>query len=237
MNFISIHSLLLYSLSRPVLYSHSNSKLSVNYISTANMKYETATILIAFFGLSLAAPAPKRFPARMLRGREVPQEHSHEKFLTSVRTSLNLDNPEGIKDVVFGLLGNAAATDNCGTITNLDCCHQATADRAYTNAKAAGDVQAQADALIFRTLERNTAGVGVNSVLCTDTAVNPEIAALTQHQDPAADGAAAGNKAIVLELAKQLASIGADPQLALESGTFAPGDVSFLDSEALESRC
>ena len=68
------------------------------------MKYETATVLIAFFGLSFAAPAPKRIPARMLRGREVPQEHSHEKFLTSVRTSLNLDNPEGIKDVVFGLL-------------------------------------------------------------------------------------------------------------------------------------
>ncbi|KAH8596121.1 hypothetical protein B0O99DRAFT_707271 [Bisporella sp. PMI_857] len=190
------------------------------------MKYETASILIAFFGLSYAAPHPKIIPARMLRGREVPQEHSHEKFITSVRASLNLDNVEGIADPIFGLLGNAAATGNCGTITNLDCCHQATADRAFTNAKAAGDVDAMADALIFQTLERNTGGVGVKSALCTDGAVNPEIAALTQHQDPASDGAAAGNKAIVLELAKQLASIGADPQLALESGTFEPGDLN-----------
>jgi len=45
------------------------------------MKYETATILLAFFGLAIAAPVPEDIikdsfpPARMLRGREVPQEH------------------------------------------------------------------------------------------------------------------------------------------------------------------
>ena len=76
----------------------------------------------------------------------------------------------------------------------------------------------------------------------SETAANPEIAALTQHQDPASDGAAATNKAITLELAKQsecrrlnlgmwrarlmaVASVGGDPQLALRSGTFEPGDV------------
>jgi hypothetical protein len=63
--------------------------------------------------------------------------------------------------------------------------------------------------------------------LCNETAVNPEIQAISQHQDPASANAAATNKAIVLELAKQLASIGADPQEALLSGTFAPGNVSF----------
>jgi hypothetical protein len=63
-------------------------------------------------------------------------------------------------------------------------------------------------------------------VLCTEVAQNPEIAILQQHQDPASEGAAALNKQIVLDLAVQLASIGADPQLALLSGTFEPGDVS-----------
>lgn len=63
-------------------------------------------------------------------------------------------------------------------------------------------------------------------MLCTEVAQNPEIAALQQHQDPASEGAAALNKQIVLDLAVQLDSIGADPQLALLSGTFEPGDVS-----------
>lgn len=77
------------------------------------MKYDTAVILIAFFGLSQAAPiVDKRsqlLPRYAIRGREVPQEHSHNKFLDSVRTSLNLNNPDQIQDPVFGLLGNAAA--------------------------------------------------------------------------------------------------------------------------------
>jgi hypothetical protein len=36
-------------------------------------------------------------------------QHSHEKFVTSVRTSLFLDNPLDIADPIFALLGNAAA--------------------------------------------------------------------------------------------------------------------------------
>ena len=38
------------------------------------------------------------------------------------------------------------------------------------------------NALIFRALERNTGSVGLASELCDQTAVNPEIAALSQHQ-------------------------------------------------------
>lgn len=212
------------------------------------MKYDTAVILIAFFGLSQAAPiVDKRsqlLPRYAIRGREVPQEHSHNKFLDSVRTSLNLNNPDQIQDPVFGLLGNAAAskgqvcfcrllqiikllTHRQGKITDTDCLHQATADQAFTNAKAAGDVVGQTDALVFAALERNTGSVGLESVLCTAIkAVNPEIAAISQHQDPAATGAAAKNKAITLELARQIASIGGDPTVALQSGTFAPGTVS-----------
>ncbi|KUJ06772.1 uncharacterized protein LY89DRAFT_661327 [Mollisia scopiformis] len=194
------------------------------------MKYETATLLIAFFGLTSAAPmpAPKNvfsIPRAMLRGREVPQEHSHNRFLDGVRVNLNINNPAGIQDPVFGLLGNAAAAAGAGTITNLDCLHQATADQAFTNAKAAGNVTGQADALMYAALERNTGSVGLASVICNETAVNPEIEAVQQHQDPASSGAAAGNKAVVLALAQQLASIGADPQEALLSGTFAPGNL------------
>jgi hypothetical protein len=194
------------------------------------MKYEAFALMVAFLSLSSAAPIPdpkNRFRPSTLFRREVPQEHSHEKFLTSVRASLNLNNPDEISDPVFGLLGNAAASAGQGKITDTDCLQQATADQAFTNAKAQGDVQGMADALIYRALERNTAGVGVASVACTAIqAVNPEIAAIQQHQDPASPGAAATNKAIVLELAKQLAAIGADPQDALLSGTFQPGDVS-----------
>jgi hypothetical protein len=189
-------------------------------------------IVAVFLGLATAAPTPAANNvvtfnlARAMVPREVPQEHSHNRFLDGVRVNLNLNNPNQIQDPVFGLLGNAAAAAGAGKITNLDCLHQATADQAFTNAKAAGNVTGQADALIFAALERNTGKVGLASALCTETAVNPEIAAISQHQDPASAGAAAINKKIVLALAQQLASIGADPQLALLSGTFAPGDVS-----------
>ncbi|KAM3086222.1 hypothetical protein ACMFMG_000357 [Clarireedia jacksonii] len=197
------------------------------------MKYETATVFMAILGLATAAPTPEpkntfhvpAVPKRMLRGREVPQEHSHNRFLDGVRVNLALNNPNKIQDPVFGLLGNAAAAAGAGSITNLDCLHQATADQAFTNAKAANNVTGMADALMYAALERNTGKVGLASVICNETAVNPEIAAVQQHQDPASPGAAATNKAIVLSLAKQLASIGADPQEALLSGTFAPGNI------------
>lgn len=198
------------------------------------MKYETATILIAFFGLATSAPVPEPknvfrvpTPARMLRAREVPQEHSHNTFLDTVRTSLATNNPANIQDPVFGLLGAAAASAGQGSISDVNCLQQATADQAFTNAKAAGDVAGMTAALVYRALERNTATVGSASVACTSiTAVNPEIAAIAQHQDPASPNAAATNKAITLELAKQIASIGGDAQTALQSGTFAPGSTS-----------
>ena len=50
--------------------------------------------------------------------REVPQEHSHQKFLTQVTISLNLNNPDQIADAVFGLLGNAAAAGGAGNIAD-----------------------------------------------------------------------------------------------------------------------
>lgn len=158
--------------------------------------------------------------------REVPQEHSHRDIVATTQTNLQLDNPLKITDAVFALLGNTAAAFGAPNVKNLDCLQQIVADQAFTNAKAAGDLDGQVNAILFRALERNTAGVGKASELCTgETAVNPEIAAITQHQDPASPEAS-GNKQIALEVAEQLASIGADPLLALNTGTFAPGDVS-----------
>ncbi len=185
------------------------------------MKHEIAALLLVV-GLSTASPYAHQ--SHHLK-REVPQEHSHNKFLDLVRTSLNVNNPLQIADPVFGLLGNGAAAGGAGKVTNLDCLQQDTADQAFTNAKAAGDTVGMAGALVYRALERNTASVGTASVLCTETAANPEIAALSQHQDPASANAASTNKGITLALAQQLAGIGADPNLALESGTFAPGTI------------
>jgi len=57
----------------------------------------------------LAAARPLPGPGKLVT-REVPQEHSHEQFLTTVTTSLNLNNPDQIQDSVFGLLGNAVCS-------------------------------------------------------------------------------------------------------------------------------
>lgn len=149
------------------------------------MRHATLLSILAISAMTQAAPArkPSRDPLRTLYNREAPQEHSHNTFLASVRTSLALNNPDNIQDPVFGLLGNGAAAAGQGSITDTDCLHQATADQAFTNAKAAGDVDGMTNALIYAALERNTGKVGLASVLCTAIkATNPEIAAISQHQ-------------------------------------------------------
>ncbi|KAL2193663.1 hypothetical protein P885DRAFT_72050 [Corynascus similis CBS 632.67] len=184
------------------------------------MKYGTA--LVALAGLSSAREI--NLYSRKASKREVPQEHSHEATLRAANEALQLDNPLNIQDSVFALLGNAAAADGAGDVTNLDCLQQIIADQAFTNAKAAGDLELMTQAILYRALERNTGSVGLASVLCNETATNPEIANIQQHQDPASPEAA-GNADIELEVAKSLASIGADPLLALNSATFPPGEI------------
>lgn len=180
-----------------------------------------ATVLASIMALASASPM-------RVAKRQVPQEQSHSIYLQIVQEFLVLDNPLGILDPVFGLLGNAAAAEGLTDpdAINLDCLKQLTADQAFTNAKAIGDVRGMAAALVYQALERNSGSVGLESVVCPEDAVNPEIAAFDQHQDAAAAGAQEGNKVVTLELARQLVLIGVNPLLALESGTFAPGDVS-----------
>jgi hypothetical protein len=70
------------------------------------MKTESILPYLALTALAAARPLPSE--PKIFR-REVPQEHSHEQFITAVRDSLNLNNPAGIGDPVFGLLGNAVS--------------------------------------------------------------------------------------------------------------------------------
>ncbi|KAE9403943.1 hypothetical protein BT96DRAFT_917128 [Gymnopus androsaceus JB14] len=182
----------------------------------------------------LYAAAMNAAPISLLR-REVPQEHSHENILILMRDAIATgSNPQNIGDPVFGLLGDAAAAGGLGSTTDVECLQQNTADLAFTNAKAAGNVTLMTAALIYRALERNTGSV--ESFQCTSTtAANAEIAAISQHQDPASTNAAATNKAIVLTLAQQIASIGGNAQDALKSGTFAPGTIG--DPTAAGNTC
>jgi hypothetical protein len=186
------------------------------------MKY--GATLVALAGIASAREIP--IYSGEVSKREVPQEHSHEAILRATNIALKLNNPLNILDAVFALLGNAAAATGAPEVENLDCLQQIVADQAFTNAKEAGDLDLQVNAILFRALERNTLQVGLASVLCNETAVNPEIANIQQHQDPASPEAV-NNAAIELEVAKSLASIGADPLLALQSATFPPGEVSY----------
>nr|GAT55037.1 predicted protein [Mycena chlorophos] len=191
------------------------------------------SFLLLLNPFSFARPRIHNYHAFLQDPPRCAAEHSHQEILTSVNTSLRKNNPDKIVSSVFGLLAAAAAASGAGSITDTDCLQQATADQAFTNAKAANDVQGQVDALIYRALERNTHGVGTKSNACTSIkAVNPEIGALSQHQDPASDNAAAVNKAIVLTLAQQIAAVGGNPQDALKSGTFKPGNKSDKSGKA-----
>ena len=197
------------------------------------MKYELALI-----GLAAAVSAREMHDTtkywKAKAKREVPQEQSHLQILRDADTALKLNNPLEIVDSVFGLLGNAAAATGAPNVQNLDCLQQIIADQAFTNAKAAGDLKLQAAAILYRSLEKNTLQVGLASPACNEQAVNPEIAAIQQHQDPASPEAS-GNADIELAVAIQLASIGEDPIRALESATFAPGQLG--DPTAAGNTC
>ncbi|KAK5653916.1 hypothetical protein OQA88_7841 [Cercophora sp. LCS_1] len=194
------------------------------------MKYELAMLALA--GAASARDFTKYWGK--VGKREVPQEHSHEAILQAANTALKLNNPLEIQDAVFALLGNAAAATGAPNVADLDCLQQIIADQAFTNAKAIGDINLQVNAILFRALEKNTLSVGLASPLCTQVAVNPEIAAIQQHQDPASPEAVV-NRDIEIAVAIQLVLLGVDPLIALTSGTFAPGEIG--DPTAAGNTC
>ncbi|KIM28852.1 hypothetical protein M408DRAFT_329285 [Serendipita vermifera MAFF 305830] len=165
-----------------------------------------------------------------LSRREMPQELSHDRYVRSVKEMLDLNNTISCADPTFGLLANNQAIAGMGTVTDPNCLQLTIADIALTNAKATRNTSGMVASLIYRALERNTAAVGVVSEKCTSyTPRNSELLAFQQHQDPASPGAEANNKAVVLELARQILGIGGDPTDALKSGTFQPGDPNSSD--------
>lgn len=188
---------------------------------------------MALMGVAAARDIPySSFLAKAKR--EVPLEQSHFPVVRNTSEALQLNNPLEIVDAVFGLLGDAAAATGAPNVDDLDCLQQIIADQAFTNAKEINDLELMTNAILYRSLERNTLSVGLASPLCTQKAVNPEIASISQHQDPASPEAV-GNKQIALNVAISLASIGADPNIAILSGTFAPGEIG--DPTAAGNTC
>ena len=123
------------------------------------MRFETNAALLMMLGAASARPDAVKMHKRGLQRsakfrREVPQEHSHERFLTGVEAALNLNNVDQVQAAVFALLGNAAAAAGAGQVEDLDCLQQRVADQAFTNAQEAGDLEGATNALIFRTLVR-----------------------------------------------------------------------------------
>ena len=100
------------------------------------MKFETNAALLMLLGVAAARPDAVKMHKRGLRAsakfrREVPQEHSHERFLTGVEAALNLNNVDNVQAAVFALLGNAAAAKGAGDVEDLDCLQQRIADQAF----------------------------------------------------------------------------------------------------------
>lgn len=118
--FCSLHSLhftTLQSLGRSLLYEFLYLTILFRTIPTRIMKTSATLSLFALLAIANARPTN-------VQKREVPQEHAHQRILTAVKVSLDLNNPAGIADPIFGLLGNGAAAAGAGKITNLDCLHQ-----------------------------------------------------------------------------------------------------------------
>ncbi|POW03450.1 hypothetical protein PSTT_11053 [Puccinia striiformis] len=159
--------------------------------------------------------------------RQVPQEWAHAKEVIMVDNMLKLGNPLGFGHPILSLLGKKAASKGMGKldIKHFDCFQKMVADQAFKNAKKAANKKGQEAAILFASLEKNTANVGVASIPCTSKKMDsPEIERLIQHQDAASDGAAANNKKSALLAALSLNDIGSDPTLALQTGTFKAGD-------------
>lgn len=81
-------------------------------------------------------------------------------------------------------LGDKAAKQGAGKFDKEMCCMQKfIADQAFKTAMKDRNIDGAAAAIKFAGLERNTLGIGVKSLECTDTAsMSPEIASIIHHQ-------------------------------------------------------
>jgi hypothetical protein len=181
--------------------------------------------------------------------QEVPQEHSHDLIVNTVRTVYRTAAQEITKvDPIFALLANPGATKGIQSSgANLpasqrdpNCLQMHIADTCLTNGKATNAPREQLAACIqFRALERNTLRVGQASELCTQEPVNSELRGLTQHQDPAGQDASSTNRNVELEVARRIKALGFSDleaaHLALRTATFTPG--SLTDTSGRANTC
>ncbi len=186
--------------------------------------YTSVLYLAAAIVAINAAPQPNY--SRLFK-RQVPQEHSHDKTITNDFRDKCFVERGTLPDPIFGLLGDKAANEK----HNGDgkCLQQDIADFVITNAKAkmTGEEQTNciALAIMYRSLERNTNTVGQKSTICDRAPKNPELATITQHQDPAAEGQPKINQDVELAVAAALAKIGVKDFVdkAKLTATFPPG--------------
>ncbi|KAJ3127506.1 hypothetical protein HK098_006284 [Nowakowskiella sp. JEL0407] len=198
-----------------------------------------------FVTILAAVSSTSAFPT--LFKREVPQEHSHDIIVNAANKILS-QNSNTLPSAIFGVLGNKAAQNAINSsktkFTDPNCLQQNIADQVITNCKSGktgglSKPNCIAAGLKYRVLERNSAGIGVESPLCTSTPVNPELKGMKQHQDPAGKTAKQTNKQIEINLAKSLVAAGLSKnqavQGALETATFAPGALN--DFTAIGNSC
>lgn len=93
-------------------YLIAHSLFDIKTFQKLNLKMKHSILALAIIGAVAARPTGS------MSKREVPQEHSHENILSAVNTLLFKNNPDDIQDAVFGLLGNAAATNGKGNIAD-----------------------------------------------------------------------------------------------------------------------
>jgi hypothetical protein len=95
------------------------------------LSYKTVLLALLLSSSSLALPIRREVPQGKFNFIRMhneglmnawPTEHSHQAILAAVQTSLVKNNPDGIADSVFGLLGNAAAAGGLGKLT-VSCPH------------------------------------------------------------------------------------------------------------------
>ncbi|KAJ3321412.1 hypothetical protein HDV06_004397 [Boothiomyces sp. JEL0866] len=91
----------------------------------------------------------------------------------------------------------------------------------------------------YFTLERNTKAVGQPSSVCKQTPKNKELQLFAQHQDAAGPDAAANNKNVKVQVAKQAVALGFSAEeavnLSAQTATFPPGDTN--DKSGKGSTC
>ncbi|KAI8905283.1 hypothetical protein DFJ77DRAFT_435558, partial [Powellomyces hirtus] len=172
---------------------------------------------------------------------EPGQEHSHDMIIASIRTIYQSNTNGYPLDPATGLLDSTAIRAVLATSTavdkNADNLQQNIADAVVTNCKKQNvDRNSNttqlciARAIQYRALERNTAQIGSASPLSTTLALNRELHNITQHQDPAAEGAEEHNRGVEKMVATRLRELGVGVTeavaMALETAGVVMGNVA-----------